>query len=114
MFLALSACAGGQSFNVERPPLPTQAEVIEYITSHWSEWEPRFARFASRQGEAAALGVIKNVSCDYLYSTPECWAEVTARFGDGSEQTQKMFSQFERDEAGKLKEVIVMYHVRRR
>ena len=114
MFLALSACAGGQSFNVERPPLPTQAEVIEHITSHWSEWEPRFARFASRQAGAAALGVIKNVSCDYLYSTPECWAEVTARFGDGSEQTQKMFSQFERDEAGKLKEVIVMYHVRRR
>lgn len=39
--------------------------------------------------------------------------QACSRFGDGSEQTQKMFSQFEHDEAGKLKEVIVMYHERR-
>jgi hypothetical protein len=39
--------------------------------------------------------------------------QACSRFGDGSEQTQKMFSQFEQDEAGKLKEVIVMYHERR-
>lgn len=73
-----------------------------------------FARFSKRPGEKAELIGISEVSCGYTYMTPECWYQVTGRFGDEPIVQQRLSSQFERDDAGNLVEVIVMWHERRR
>lgn len=96
------------------PPLPTDVELEGHLRQHWDGWGERFARFSGRQGEAVELIGVSNATCSYTYDTPECWLEVTGRFASGAEVRQRMFSQFERDEAGKLVEVIVMWHERRR
>ena len=57
---------------------------------------------------------MSEVACDYSYTTPECQFLVTGRFQGGEELQQRLFAQFDRDEAGNLVEVIVIRHERRR
>lgn len=110
-----TACATGVSNRpLERPGLPTPAELQEHVRQDWPSWVERFSRLSSRTGEAADLVGVTDVSCSYTYDTPECWLIVTGRFVSGDVVPQRMFSQFERDQAGNLREVIVMWHVRRR
>lgn len=96
------------------PALPSAEEVSEYVSLHWPDVSKTFARFANRPGQTAELIGTSEVSCGYTYTTPECSYQVTGRFGDEPNVQQRLFSQFERDGAGKLVEVIVMWHERRR
>ncbi len=112
----LAGCATHRAVESTQPTpaLPTVEEVSRYVTSHWPEVSKTFARFAKRPGENAELIAISEVSCGYTYTTPECWYQVTGRFGDEPNVEQRLFSQFERDDTGNLVEVIVMWHERRR
>ena len=115
--LLLASCATrgpDESATVSAPPLPSAAELESHVRQHWSEWSERFAHLSGHAGEAAELVGVGPATCSYSYFTPECWVEVTGRFASGVEARQKMFSQFDRDEAGNLKEVVVMYHQIRR
>ena len=111
--LLLAGCATSQSTFGPRPALPSRDEVIEFIETNWPDWSERFARISSKRGEPVGLVDIGEVECEYAYVTPQCWAEVTGRFEDGSMERQRMFAQYERDENGDLTEVLVMYHRRR-
>ena len=112
----LAGCAaprGVESFG-PAPALPTADEVSRFVNSHWAEKSKTFARFSGRAGESAELIEVSAVSCHYTYTTPECSYQVTGRFGNAPNVQQRLFSQFDRDEAGNLVEVIVMWHERRR
>lgn len=117
LVLLLASCAtrgSNETVTFAAPPLPSAAELESHVRQHWSDWGRRFAQFSARAGEAADFVGTGAVTCSYTYWTPECWVEVTGRFASGEEARHKMFSQFERDEAGNLVEVVVMYHERRR
>lgn len=96
------------------PALPTAEEVSRYVSLHWPEVRKTFGRLANRPGQTADLIETSLVSCGYTYTTPECSYQVTGRFGDEPNVQQRLFSQFERDGAGNLVEVVVMWHERRR
>ncbi len=112
----LAGCATSQAFEDTQsaPALPTAEEVSRYVSSHWPDLNKTFARFAKRPGQTAELIGISEVSCGYTYTTPECSYQVAGRFGDEPSVQHRLFSQFERDDAGNLVEVIVMWHKRRR
>ncbi|WP_132910866.1 hypothetical protein [Sphingomonas sp. BK235] len=112
----LGGCATSQTFDHTQsaPALPTAEEVSRYVSSHWPDLSKTFARFANRPGQTATLIGISEVSCGHTYTTPECSYQVAGRFGDESSVERRLLSQFERDDAGNLVEVIVMWHVRRR
>lgn len=112
--ISFSACAADLSpqQRVSRPALPTVKELENHVRQNWSVWGKRFARFSGRESQAADLVGVSDVSCNYTYDTPECWLTVTGSFASGEVVQQKMFSQFERSEAGGLSEVIVMWHER--
>lgn len=113
---ALASCATSRTFEETQPApaLPTAEEVSRYVTSHWPDLSKTFARFANRPGRTAELIGVSEVSCGYTYTTPECSYQVAGRFGDEPTVQHRLFSQFDRDAAGNLVEVIVMWHVRRR
>jgi hypothetical protein len=116
LLLFLAGCATSQAFETtaDAPPLPTADEVSRYVHLHWSDVSKTFARFSQRPGASAELIGVSEVVCCYTYTTPECRYQVTGRFGDGASAQKRLFSQFDRDEAGNLVEVIVMWHERRR
>lgn len=107
-----ASCTTGPSREASAPVLPSATELTDHVREHWSDWGERFGRFSGRQGEAAELLSVTDASCVYRYDTPECWMVVTGRFKDGEIVKQRMFSQFERDAAGHLVEVIVMFERR--
>lgn len=113
---ALAGCATLRAFEDTQPApaLPTAEEVSRYVTSHWPDLSKTFARFANRPGQTAELIEVSEVSCGYTYTTPECSYQVAGRFGDEPKVLHRLFSQFDRDAAGTLVEVIVMWHERRR
>lgn len=96
------------------PAMPSAEEVSEYVSLHWPDVSKTFARFANRPGQTAELIGASEASCGYTFTTPECSYQVTGRFGNEPDLQHRPFSQFERDGAGKLVEVIVMWHERRR
>ena len=112
----LAGCATPRAIENTRsaPALPTAEEVSRYVSSHWADVSKTFARFANRPGQTAELIGISEVSCGYTYTTPECSYLVAGRFGSEPNVQHRLFSQFGRDDAGNLVEVIVMWHERRR
>ena len=112
----LAGCATSQAFEDTQPApaLPTAEEVSRYVTSHWPDRSKTFAIFANRPGQTAELIGVSEVSCGYTFTTPKCSYQVAGRFGDEPKVQHRLFSHFDRDTAGNLVEVIVMYHVRRR
>ena len=113
-FLAGCATPRAVESSQPAPALPSAEEVSRYVSSHWPDVSKTFARFSKRRGENAELIGISDVSCCYTYTTPECWYQVTGRFADEQIFRQRLFPQLERDDAGNLAEVIVMWHERRR
>ena len=112
----LAGCATPQAAENTQsvPALPTAEEVSRYVSLHWADVSKTLARFANRPGQTADLIGTSEVSCGYTYTTPECWYQVTGRFGDEPNVQHRLFAQFERDGSGNLVEVIVMWHERRR
>ncbi len=96
------------------PALPTAEEVSRYVSLHWPDVSKTFGRFTNHPGQTAELIKTSVVSCGYTYTTLECSYQVTGRFGEGPNVQHRLFSQFERDGAGNLVEVVVMWHEPRR
>lgn len=113
---ALAGCATPRSPVDTQPAtaLPTADEVSRFVTLHWIDLSKTFARFSDRPGRTAELIEVSEVSCGYTYATPECSYQVAGRFGDEPKVQHRLFSQFDRDAAGNLVEVIVTWHERRR
>jgi hypothetical protein len=112
---AVTSCAAQTARRTVVPPaLPTSEELAAYVAAHWDGWGPRFAKFSDRQGETATLVKVENLKCGYRYVTPECDFDVTGDFGPGDGATRTMSSQFDRDAAGQLVEVFVLYDVKKR
>lgn len=113
--LALAGCATSRTFEDTQPApaLPNAEELSRYVTSHWSDLSKTFARFSNRPGQTAELIGVSEVSCGYTYTTPECSYQVAGRFGDEPKVQHRLVSQFDRDAAGNLVDVIVMWHERR-
>ena len=109
---AASCTTGSSRENGRAPALPTPTELADHVREHWNDWGERFARFSGHQDQSAELLTVTDASCVYRYDTPECWIVVTGRFKSGEIVKQRMFSQFERDAAGHLVEVIVMFERR--
>ncbi|WP_086735702.1 hypothetical protein [Erythrobacter colymbi] len=94
-------------------PLPDTDEIAAYAADNWWDWGARVARFAGRTGESASLVRIASATCAYHSDHwPECDIVVIAKFGDGATVTQTLQATFERDDAGRLEEVIIMVHPR--
>lgn len=110
----LAGCATSQAFENAQsiPALPTNEEVSLYVSSHWPDIGESFARAANRPKQTAVLIGISKVSCGYAHMIPKCSYKVTGRFGDEPNVQHRLTSQFERDGAGNLVEVIVMWHWR--
>lgn len=107
----LAGCATPRA--TQNAQSPTAAEVSRYVSLHWPDVRKTFGRLANRPGQTAELIETSLVSCGYTYTTPECSYQVTGRFGNEPNVQQRLFSQFERDGAGNLVEVVVMWHERR-
>ena len=114
MFAMASCAADTATRTVVPPSLPTSEEVAAYISAHWGEWAPRFAKFSAREGADATLVKVENVKCVYRYFMPECNFEVTGDFSPDDRRTSTLFSQFDRDSAGNLEEVFVLFEERKR
>lgn len=94
--------------------MPSALEVAQHVREHWIDWGGRLARISGHSGQVIELVSIENVSCSYTFTTPECSLDVTGRIALGPVVRQRMFTQFDRSKAGNLKEVIVLFHERRR
>lgn len=104
----LSACVSAAGESAELEPLPTSTEVESYVRGHWPEYAGRLVSFAP--GERPTLESFRHDSCEYRNSLPDCSFYVTVRFADGSVRERQFWTQFDRDEAGNLREVIFVGH----
>ncbi len=120
--VALSGCliAACTGMTVHSVPVstalvaPTNEEAVEYVQTHWSSYSERTARFQQRPNDKVSLIDVQDVSCGSYYGIPECRFTVTVSIDGGSPVDQRLSSQFDRYPDGKLFEVIVLVHERRR
>lgn len=114
--LPLALFAGASAAQADPPPaiaLPDDEELAEFAVQNWEDWGARLARFAGRTGEPSEPVRIDSADCAYLSGHwPNCDVTITAKFGDGTFVTRTLPVTFERDQIGRLGEVIIMFHPR--
>ena len=114
--LPLALFAGASAAQADPPPaiaLPDGEELAEFAVQNWDDWGARLARFAGRTGEASEPVRVDSADCAYLSGHwPNCDVIITAQFGDGTRVTGTLPVTFERDQTGRLEEVIIMFHPR--
>lgn len=89
-------------------PLPTAAEVEEFVRSGWPAFEDRLPRSAGAAGEGPRFVRIENLSCHYLFATPTCRFTLTGRRAGGELVSALLETSFARDEHGRLAGEVVV------
>lgn len=110
--LAIATAASGKE--ADPPPaiaLPDTGELASFASENWWDWGARLARFAGRSDQPTELVRVENTDCSYESGYwPDCNVTITARFADGALVTRTLSMTFDRDNEGRLNEVIILIH----
>lgn len=101
--LALSSCATAQP---GPSTLPSDAEVVTYVTTNWNYYSGRFAWLSDRREASSTLLSVKDVECREDAGHAKCAFVAEARFEDGRILRQPMDSAFGRQADGSIEMLI--------
>ncbi len=104
--LFVLALAGCSTTSAVVSPIPSDREVVAYVTSNWSDYDAQFALLSQRQGQTAAIVSVTDVECVADDGDARCTFIVQGRFEDGVVLRQPMESYFQRQGDGSIEELI--------
>ena len=105
--VALSALATAcATAPVEPSPIPSDREVIAYVTTNWGYFDARFAFLSDRRDQSPALVSVTDVDCTPEEGHARCTFAVSGRFADGVVLRQPMGSHFRREPDGSIEMLI--------
>lgn len=104
--LVLSGCATSSP----TPSLvPSDREVIAYVTTHWDYYEGRFAFLSDRAGQSPSLLSVTDVECQPDDGDAMCTFTARGRFQDGMILRRSMDSLFQRQDDGSIEMLIPVF-----
>lgn len=86
--------------------MPTDAEVVAYVTTNWSSYDRRLAFLAGRRGQSPSLVSVTDVECREDDGDAACTFVAEGRFSDGTVLRQPMESAFQRQSDGSIEMLI--------
>lgn len=101
--LALASCATAQP---GLSTLPSDTEVVTYVTTHWNYYSARFAWLSDRRGASPTLLSVKSVECREAAGHAKCTFLAEGRFEDGKVLRQPMDGAFGRQADGSIEMLI--------
>ena len=106
--LALTSCASAPPASSS---VPSDREVVAYVTTTWDHYDQEFAFLSDRQGQSPIVLSVRNVECVPDGDDAKCTFVVRGRFGDGAVVSQPMESFFARRPDGSIEVLIpVVYN----
>jgi len=86
--------------------LPSDREVVAYVTTNWVHYDTRFAFLSGRPDQSPALVSVTKVECAADGETASCTFVVRGRFADGAVLRRAMDGHFGRRADGSIEMLI--------
>ena len=87
-------------------PIPSDREVIAYVTTNWDAYDARFAFLSERRGQSSSPVSVTNVECVADGGDANCTFTVQGRFQDGVVLRRSLDSLFQRQPDGSIEQLI--------
>lgn len=83
-------------------PLPTEAEIEEYVRTNWQDFEDRLRPYPAVAQERMQLVRVEGATCGYRLSTPHCRFRLIGRQAAGDAVSAMLETAFARNREGRL------------
>jgi len=90
-------------------PIPSDREVVAYVTANWDQYDARFAFLSERRGQSPSLVSVTNVDCAADGGDARCTFTVQGRFQDGVVLRRSLDSLFQRQADGSIEKLIPVF-----
>ena len=104
--LSVLAVVGCATTPTEMSSVPSDREVVAYVTANWDAYDARLAFLSERRGQSPILVSVTNVECAPDGGNAKCTFDVRGRFEDGSVLTRPIESLFQRQDDGSIEMLI--------
>jgi|JI6StandDraft_1071083.scaffolds.fasta_scaffold663993_1 hypothetical protein len=104
--LSIAALVGCATTSPGPSTVPSDREVVAYVTTNWGYYDARFAFLSERRDQSVALVSVTDVECEADGGNARCNFVAQGRFEDGTILRRSMESRFQRQADGSIEMLI--------